>query len=100
MARKRRSLYPTLRALVSGFAEGAITPAEMSGTLDAIEQGIGLAKRDRAIANALEDAPPSFEQHPMYMAGYQAACAAIAAHAASCPIVGCTADAPHEVATA
>lgn len=96
--KRKRSVYPTLRALVSGFADGAITHSEMTAMLDAIEQGIGLEKRDRAIAEALESAPPSFEEHPMYIAGFDAACDAIRDHAAGCAIVGCTSPIPHAAA--
>lgn len=95
-ARKsKRSIYPTLAAMVSGFAEGLVSAAEMNSMISAIEQGIGLEKRDRAIAEALESAPPSFEEHPMYMAGFEAACAAIRDHADGCAIVGCTSPVPH-----
>lgn len=93
-----RKRYPTLRALVSGMAEGAITPPEMTAMLDAIEQGIGLEKRDKAIAEALEAAPDTFEDHPMFQAGLQTAVDAIRAHAATCAIVGCTSPGPHEPA--
>jgi len=94
-SKRKKAVYPTLRALVSGFAEGAISKGEMDALLDTIEQGIGLEKRDKAIAEALENAPPSFEEHPMYVAGFEAAKAAISAHAASCAIVGCTSAGPH-----
>jgi hypothetical protein len=56
---------------VSGFAEGLISPQEMNKMLDAIEMGIGLDKRDRAIAKHLETAP-TLEEHPAYAAGFEA----------------------------
>jgi len=43
----------------------------MNRILDGIEMGIGLDKRDRAIAKHLETAP-TLEEHPAYLAGFDA----------------------------
>lgn len=66
---KRR--YRNLRALISALDEGVMSRKEVEGALDAVQLGVGLSKRDRALGRALEDTGED-KDSPKYWAGFRA----------------------------
>lgn len=54
MARRIKPKFQNLAALLSALDEGAMTRGEVDQCLDAVRMGIGLSKRDKALATVLE----------------------------------------------
>lgn len=55
MARRIKPRFKNLAALISGWAEGAMTREQLDDALGAVKMGVGLSKRDKALGAALED---------------------------------------------
>ena len=68
--RTARAKYTTLRNFIAGVAEGKLTRSEVEKTLDDIELGIGLKKREIALAKFMEGAPDTYESDPVYVDGF------------------------------
>ena len=73
MSRKNRPRYKFrgLRALISALAEGALSREQVDQALEAVQMGIGLSKRDRALGEALEQTGDA-KDSPAYWDGYRA----------------------------
>ena len=67
---KVRPRFKNLRALMSALAEGAMTQAETEQVLDAVQMGVGLSKRDKALGMALE-ATGEDKDSPKYWDGFR-----------------------------
>lgn len=67
---KKRPRFRNLRALLSAHCEGALTRAELDSALQAVEMGIGLSKRDKALGLALESTDEE-KDGPRYWSGFR-----------------------------
>lgn len=70
MARRIKARFKSLRALISALSEGAMTQAEVESALDAVQMGIGLSKRDKALGQALENTGED-KDSPKYWDGFR-----------------------------
>lgn len=70
-AERRIKQFPTLEALVRGIWDGTQTPEDAEAILDSIGMGIGLKKRDAALAGAMERGPANMLEDPIYAQGLQ-----------------------------
>lgn len=67
---KKRPKFKNLRALLSAHTEGALTADELDAALRAVEMGIGLSKRDKALGMALEETDEA-KDGPRYWTGFR-----------------------------
>jgi hypothetical protein len=68
--KSRPPRYKNLRALISAVAEGAMPEAEVEQVLQAVEQGIGLSKRDKALGEQLESTGDE-KDNPVWWNGFR-----------------------------
>lgn len=68
--RVAKKKFTTLRNFLAAVVDGKMTRAEAEETLDNIEIGIGLKKRDRELAKVLGDAPDNYESDPVFVDGF------------------------------
>lgn len=71
MGKKSKPRYRNLKAIVSACFEGQLSREEMDSILGAIEQGVGLSKRDKALGQALEQTDDD-RDNPVWWSGYRA----------------------------
>ena len=103
MNKKPRLKFKGLKALMSSLAEGAMTKAEVETVLAAVQMGVGLSKRDKALGIALEETGED-KDSPKYwdgfrdglVQGYEGARSDIAAGAELRPIADLIAEAQAE----
>lgn len=67
---KPKPRYKNLAALISAWAEGALSRKELDQCLDAVQMGVGLSKRDAALGEALEDTGDK-RDNPVYWDGFR-----------------------------
>lgn len=68
--RKRIKKFTTLAALMRDWQAGTIETSDMEEIIRGVEMGIGLQKRDEALAAAMQGAPGAFEKDPLYVRGF------------------------------
>jgi hypothetical protein len=68
---KRAPRFKNLRALISAWAEGALSRKELDTCLQAVEMGVGLSKRDAALGLAMEHTDDDRDS-PVYWDGFRA----------------------------
>jgi hypothetical protein len=73
-ARELRGLYKfdTLAGFIEGAIERKMPRADVEQIIDNLRMGLGLQKRDRELARFMEQAPPSFEDDPVWLKGFEA----------------------------
>jgi hypothetical protein len=71
MARRAKSRFKNLAALISAWTEGALTREELDQALNAIRMGIGLSKRDKALGELLEQTGDN-KDNPVFWEGWRA----------------------------
>lgn len=71
--RKRIPKFTTIAQFLEDFVNGAITKEDAQNILRGVEQGIGLEKRDKELAEAMRKAPESMEGDPLYLKGFNEA---------------------------
>ena len=69
-SRKVKPQFKSLRALMSALAEGQMTEAETQQALDAVQMGVGLNKRDKALGIVLEQTGEN-KDNPVYWEGFR-----------------------------
>jgi len=74
----KRYKFGSLADFLKVAFDHEIPRSEVERILDNIRMGVGLQKRDRHLAQFMEQAPPSFEDDPVFQrgfgAGYEQAC--------------------------
>lgn len=71
-AGKKRYKYSTLADFIAVAWERKVPRAEVEFIIDQIRMGVGLQKRDRELAKFMEQAPPSIEDDPVFVKGFEA----------------------------
>lgn len=67
---KLKPRYRGLKAIMSALAEGAMSRAEVDEVLAAVQMGVGLSKRDKALGAALEETG-DVKDGPAYWGGFR-----------------------------
>lgn len=71
MGRQRiRPRFKNLKALLSAFEEGGMSRKEIDDALAAVEMGVGLSKRDKALGIALEQTGEN-KDNPVWWEGFR-----------------------------
>jgi len=71
VARRIKPRFRNLAALMSALAEGVMSQVEIDQALHAVQLGIGLSKRDKALGEALEETG-EHKDNPVYWEGWRA----------------------------
>ena len=70
-AGKKKYKFPTLADFLKVAFDREVPRSEVEFILDQIRMGVGLQKRDRELAKFMEQAPPSLEDDPVFVKGFE-----------------------------
>jgi hypothetical protein len=71
-AGKKKYKFSTLADFIKVAWERKVPRKEVEFIIDQIRMGVGLQKRDRYMARFMEQAPPSLEDDPVFLKGFEA----------------------------